>query len=232
MAGTYYRDHEHEHHLAERLSELLIGMCRDRAYELSYHESSLKGRKRSEVERYAKRIAREIRSNRSQAEYRGVSGKEPIPWSFRPLGVHEINQDEPATGIRVTVDVRSIFEMNPTEYERTVAAAKAGYGHEFRRTLQSAAPKFREFSDCLRMLLVQFCGEGSTILREEDLIDIMKSASLPTQIDEVWLAWQDWEDDHSYKLRWKRVRTEETPWNRVSVPERAALQSTLAAGGG
>ena len=35
--ATYYRDHEHEHHLAERLSELLIGMCRDRAYELSYH---------------------------------------------------------------------------------------------------------------------------------------------------------------------------------------------------
>ena len=203
---TYYRDHNNEHNLNQRVCELLTGVCRDGAYELSYHEASLKGRKQREVERYAKRIARDIRSNLPRAKCQGVSGNDPIPWRFRPLGMHEINDDEPATGIRVEVAVGSAFVWEPTEYQRTLATTKAGYTKEFRRMLRNAAPKFEGYGDCLKMLLVQFCGEGSKVFLEEDLISIIESASLPAQIDEVWLAWQDWEDDRRYRLRWKRIR--------------------------
>ena len=222
--AAYYRDHNNEHHLNERVSELLIEMCRNGAYELSYHESSLKGKKRREVERYAKQIAREVRSNWPRVERDGLSGKDPMPWRFRPLGIHEIEYDEPITGIRIEVRVGSVFLWEPAEYQRVNAATKAGYGGEFRRMLRKAAPKFEGYDDCLKMLLVQFCGEGSTVLLEKDLIDIIETTSLPAQIDEVWLAWQDWADDHSYRLRWKRVRTAEPSHRRASTPEHATPQ--------
>ena len=203
---NYFRDHDHEHDIADRLFKLLGDTFHDGAYQLTISEEYLSGKKQSEVGQYAERIAQEISSRQTDAESHGIGDLEPIPWSFRLLGSHEIEEGERATGVRIVILGRSTFGRDHSELIQEYEAAKAGYAEEFERTLERAAPKFEEYADCLKMLLVRFCGEGSSILSEDDVLEIIKSATLPHLIDRIWVAQEDWVSEHDYEVAWLQVR--------------------------
>ncbi len=207
---AYYRSHSHEHHLDERVSDLVGHAFRDKMYELAYHEDSLKGVRRRDVDWYAEEIAQTILSNLGQAKSGVISSKVPIPWSFRPLAPHELYEDE-TTGIRFHVALGSMPWEEPSDYSQRLEALKAGYAGAFQRTLEKAVPKFEGYADCLKLLLVQFCGEGSNMLFEEDLIEIIEAASLPPLIDQVWLACEEWKSDYYCRIKWERIRCAESP---------------------
>ncbi len=198
---TYFRDHDNEHELGNRVGKFLGNEFRDAAYQLTVCEASLKGKKQSEVVQYATQIAEEISSRRTEAKSCGIGSQEPIPWSFCLLASHELDYDEPRTGIRFTVIGKS-----STAFDKgaDLESIKAGYAGEFQRTLEKAAPKFGEYTDCLKLLLVQFFGDSSSIL-DEDIIEIIKSARLPKVIDQVWLALEDWVSESDYEIAWQRV---------------------------
>ena len=223
---TYYRFHSHEHRLDELVSGLVGHAFRDKMYELAYHEESLKGVTRRDVDRYAEQIAGAILSNLCQAKSRAISSKDPIPWNFRPLETCELYEGE-SIGIRFNVAVQSMLWEGTSVYSQRLEALKAGYTGEFQRTLERAAPKFEEYADCLKLLLVQFCGEGSTILFEEDLIEIIGAASLPPLIDQVWLACEDWVNDYYCRITWKKIRCAKSPLRSVPVSgTKTAQQAT------
>ena len=184
----------------------LGGTFRDAAYQLTISEDSLSGKKQSEVAQDAELIAREISSRQADAKSHGIDSSEPIPWSFRPLGSHEIDECDHATGIRLVTLGRSTLGRDHSELLQEFETAKVGYAEEFQRTLEKAAPKFEEYAYCLKMLLVRFCGEGSSILSEDDVLEIIESATLPHLIDQVWLAQEDWVSEHNYEIEWLQVR--------------------------
>ncbi len=202
----YFRDHDNEHRIGDRLFKSLGDMFRDASYQLTISEESLDGKKQSEVAQYAERIAQEISSRQTDAKSRGIGSSEPIPWSFRPLGPHEIDDGDPKTGIRFVILGQSTLGSDHSELLREYEAAKVGYAEEFQRTLEKAAPKFEEYTDSLKMLLVMFCGEGSSILSEDDVLEIIKSVTLPRLIDQVWLAQEDWVSEYNYEIAWLQVR--------------------------
>ena len=198
---TYLRDHSYEHEFDRHMRKLLGNEFRDAAYQLTVREASLKGKKQREVAQYAAQIVEEILSRRTEAKSCGIGSREPIPWCFRPLASHELEYDEPRTGIRFTVIGKSSTAFDKGADSESI---KAGYAGEFQRTLEKAAPKFAEYTDCLKLLLVQFFGDSSSIL-DEDIIEIIKSARLPKVIDQIWLALEDWVSESDYEIAWQRV---------------------------
>ena len=204
--SDYFRNHDNEHHMGNYLFKSLGDAFRDAAYQLTISEESLDGKKQSEVDEYAERIAQEISSRETDAKSRGIGSSEPIPWSFRPLGSHEIYEGDPTTGNQVRYLGKVHFWDGPLSTSSRVRGSEAGYAEEFQRTLERAAPKFEEYADCLKMLLVRFCGEGSGILSEDDVLEIIKSATQPNLIDQVWLAQEDWVSECDYEIAWLQVR--------------------------
>ena len=87
---------------------------------------------------------------------------------------------------------------------REVGRAKSGYTQEFQRSAMAAAEKFKKYSHCQTLLLVQFCGQG--VLGDEDIGAIVESAQLPEVIDQVWVARKEWVNAWDYQIAWEPAR--------------------------
>ena len=205
----YFSDHRNEHNLHEVFLDRVRSLGNpftDSAYQLAVNASSLKGKKKRDVKRFAEKIADIVLSDQNTAKSpRGVSGREPILWGFRPLSRGERDESVPETGIGLVV-WDDTEQSEPSELRQRIEAAKAGYASEFERTAQDAAAKFVKYSNFLKLLLVQFCGQDSTWLQEEDIVEIITLARLPGMIDQVWLACPKWISEYDHEVAWKHIR--------------------------
>ncbi len=193
-------DHSNEHYLCERICHLLGDQFKDSVYQLIVNAGSLKGKRKREVGGLAEQIAQVVLSNETKAKsQRGIGDLKPTPWRFRSLSPYEKNETVPETGIGLKVRL-------PLETFQSVEIAKSGYGEEFERLATDAAEKFVDYADHLRLLLVQFYGDSSFTLGDEDVIEIIQSAQVPEIIDQVWLAQQNWVGENDYEIAWERVR--------------------------
>ncbi len=203
----YLRDHGNEHCLGDIVFARLDDLFRDSAYQLAYNEVSLKGKKKREVEEIAKQITSTVLSDLTGAKSpRGIGNRKPIPWRLRPLDPRERNESTPEVGLGITVWGEIEPDYTPSEILQRQAVAKSGYAREFERAAKKAARKFVSYSDCLKLLLVQFYGSSSLLVLEEDIIDVIQSAQLPNLIDQVWVAQQDWISLDDYEIAWRRIR--------------------------
>ena len=193
-------DHSNEDYLWNRICQQLGDQFKDSLYKLIVNAESLKGKRKREVEGFAEQIAQVVLSDETKAKsQRGIGDQKPIPWCFLPLLAHERDEIVPETGIGLEVRL-------PPEIFQSVGIAKSGYTKEFERLAKDTAEKFAEYADCLKLLLVQFYGDSSFILGEEDVIEIIRSVQLPEVIDQVWLAQPDWVSEYEYEVAWKHVR--------------------------
>ena len=83
---------------------------------------------------------------------------------------------------------------------------KSGYAKEFNRWADNAAEKFAQYAHCRKLLLVQFFGDSSLWMGDEEIVEIIKAADLPKMIDEVWVARQDWVSLNDYEIAWEHIR--------------------------
>ena len=93
-----------------------------------------------------------------------------------------------------------------SEESHGLEEAKIGYTEQFQLSATKASEKFGRHEDCLKVFLVQFHGDGSFFLDDADLIQIVEEAQLPSLIDQVWIALQDWVSEYDYQITWQRVR--------------------------
>ena len=201
----YLATHRIEHQLFHQAPPALADDFGDGAYELSVRADWLRVMPKSAAGTLTEQIVRQILSNRAAAKMRGgVRGSTPVPWSFRPLRSDEMDDFEPAKTIRVSIDEPWSFE-EPFGDSEGDEDPKAGFTHQFEIALESAARKFEEYLDNLKVLLVQFHGDGSLIL-DEEIVQIINAVQLPETVDQVWLAQHDWIGAHEYKVAWSRVR--------------------------
>ncbi len=205
----YFSDHRNEHDLYDLFLERVYSYGNaftDSAYQLTVNARSLKGKKKGDVRRIAERIAEIVLSNQTAAKSpHGISSREPILWRFRPLSRYEMDASVPETGIGLMVH-EDTEPSEPSEIRRQIEVAKAGYASEFERAAQAAAAKFVKYSHCQKLLLAQFCGNGSSWLQDEDIVGIITSARMPTIIDQVWLAYPEWISEHDHEVAWKQIR--------------------------
>ena len=205
----YFSDHRNEHDLLDLFLYKVRSLgspFTDSAYQLTVNTSSLKGKKKRDVERFAELIAGMVSSNSVTAKSpHGIGSREPISWHFRPLAPGEIDENVPKTGIGLVVrEEAGTFE--PSEVRKRIKVAKAGYATEFERTARAAAPKFANYAHCHKLLLVQFCGNDSDWLQDEDIVGIITAAQLPAVIDQVWLAYPEWISEYDHEVTWKYIR--------------------------
>ena len=203
--ATFQRDHSKEHYLHSRITGLLGENFRDSLYQLELYAEDLKGKNLRQVEGFAKQIAQHIGSSCERAKsVRGIRGRQPVRWAFRPLGRFEIDQPSPSTGFQSSVIERG-WDSEPRDHSNSRARALEGFAERLDREVNRASRKFDEYADCQKLVVVQFFGESDSVM-DEDIIEIARAVRLPKQIDQVWLTGRDWVSLDEDELVWERVR--------------------------
>ena len=204
---AYFSDHHNEHLLGKLVTSSVCDLFRDSVYEFDFCEKSLKSKRKREVEEFAEQIARFVRSNRTIAKSRrGISRSQPIPWRFHRLSPFEVEESGRKNGIVTTVSSGTWSDGLAEFLNGDDEEAKAGYSEQFEVAAATASEKFSEYSHCLKFLLVQFHGDSSFTLDDDDMVAIIQSANLPGTIDHVWVAQKDWGTGDEYELSWHHVR--------------------------
>ena len=207
---SYCHNHSKEHDFRECFfKQLTIAGKRflNSSFELQIHASSLHGKKQNEVMRCAEEIASNVLSNQDAvSRNKDIRGSRPIPWRFVPS--HPADWGEPTTHLSIGViivdeepDFTTIDELKQRRQE-----AKRGYTLELARASESAAAKFEKFEGHKRLFLIRFVGGESISLDDGDLHELVRTAELPKEIDEVWVAFHDWINEWDYEVGWKRIR--------------------------
>ena len=199
-------DHSNEHELFECIVDLLGDEFSDSLYKLTIREESLTGKKKREIKEIANRIADGVLANAGAAKSEhGIRSAEPMPWRFRALSFYERDDNMPDSGVGVVVESGWDWsDLSEISAKRDVA--KAGYSEELDRLAKDAEKKFAKYTHCLKILLVEFYGDESSWIGDDDVIGIIQSAQLPKLIDQVWVAGQEWVSEGEYQIVWERAR--------------------------
>ena len=207
--SDHLRGHRNEHNLHDFFLNRVRSLgdpFTDSVYQLTVSAKSLRRKSKKEVQGFAEQIADKTLLDQFTAKSpSGIFNQQPIPWRFRPLSPQEKDETVPDTGIGLIVR-EDLVSFEQSEILQGTETAKAGYAKEFERLAKAAAEKFAKYSDCERLLLVQFYGDSSVWLDVEETIEIIKSAQLPEMIDQVWLAGQEWVSESDYEISWEHVR--------------------------
>ena len=134
-----------------------------------------------------------------------MGSRKPIRWRFRPLEPYEIEEPNPGNGVRSSVILWSSWDLGPVESRHNRKTALEGFAERFGREANKAGKKYDEYPNCQKLLVVQFFGESDSVT-DEDIIEIIKAAQIPNQIDQVWLTGGGWVGLDDYEFAWKRVR--------------------------
>ena len=191
--------HSTYHYIFDCVGNSTGGLFADAPYELQIYET-LEHKTKGDVKKIANNICDAILVNFEQAKSNaGISRSKPVSWSLRLLEPWEVDFDEPSTGLRIQV-------RSPAESRYTHAEARVGYEMEMWRALDSAANKFSKYDHCIRVLLMQFFGQFDLLQIDSELTQLVKSAIVPENIDEVWVADYDWVDLDEFEIIWNRIR--------------------------
>ena len=207
--AQFFRNHSKEHDFSEFFVANLTSTSKfvvDSAYVLRIHERPLHDRNKKEVRELAEEIAARVLSCQVSAKSpRGIVNRHPVFWHFGPVLPRERDETIPETGIGVEVSGEWDCYEN-INHDRKKEDALRGYESELSRAAQADASKFKEFVDCRKLFLVQFLGDQSDVLLDEDLLGIVQTTKLPRLIDEVWVAFRDWINAYEYEVGWRQVR--------------------------
>ena len=206
---NYFSDHRKEddlfRHFKKKL-QLAGNPFTDSTYVLTVKDTYLKGQHNKQIEGFGRRIADIVLCDVAAAKTSfGIKKRDPIPWWFRPLPPQRKDDAGSDSGILYEIYLDSKLS-NLTDSLESTEVAKSGYAKELQRCAFAADQKFVQFTDCVKVFLVQFCGDDLDLLDEEDVKDIVRTAKLPESIDQVWVAYDNWVSELDHEIAWARVR--------------------------
>ncbi len=83
--------------------------------------------------------------------------------------------------------------------------AVQGFSQAFGSTLPVVADKLRKWPHAIRIYVVQFIGEADCIA-DDDVERIVREADMPPEIDQVWGACHEWQNEEEYRVAWRQMR--------------------------
>ena len=204
--SDFQRNHSKEHDLLKRVADNLREEFNDSTYQLAFYAGDLKKKNKGQVAVFGDQICHLIVSNIAKSKSsRGISVRQPIRWSFRPLARYEIDEPNPRRGIRSLVKLPSSWDLKPLEFREKRESALAGFAERFAREANKADKKFDDYCNCKKLLVVQFFGESCSV-KDEEIVEIVKKTQITSHIDQVWLTGREWVSQDDYQLAWERVR--------------------------
>lgn len=195
-------------------------------YKLSIHEDSLDGMRLNQVRSLADELARQVHAREDEAKSKkGAKGSQPITWHFGSRNPEEWG--EPASSRAIMVETQGSLEpvwesgdfkitdeesllqfveaRNQAEEARRLSALK-GIAASLDEAMKRAKGKFEKFDGHTKLLLLTFVGDSSSGISVKDIGGLVVAAELPTEIDEVWVAYPNWTSQWDYEYAWKRMR--------------------------
>ena len=203
----YLGKHRNGHYFLDLFVEQLKLHGRDFSdslYQVVVHERDLNDRRQKEIPQIAEQVAAAVVRNwsRTDESFDGIGRRTPIPWRFRIVQPEERDYDDPEHGIGIIVNLESSLLESPEKIEEL----RQGYATEFKNQAERATEKFVGYPECRKLLLVQFFGEFFSGVGDREIRKILRSASLPEVIDEVWVARQEWVELDESEIRWELAR--------------------------
>jgi len=201
----YFKYHRTEHDFAEGIYAKLNPHFTEGAYALEVNASSLRGNK-AQINKMCDNITDAIIKNKNQARTVGIQSKTPIPWIFRPISKDECDDNIPQNGVGVITIGNSIFDDDITNFKNIKQKTISEVSNKLDELLLACEKKFSQYTDCLKIVVLEFYGTQAEILDDEDVIRIITEVHMPSAIDQVWVARPEWISEYDWKITFDRVR--------------------------
>lgn len=201
----YFKYHRTEHDFAEKIHELLNAHFTEGAYALEVNASSLRGNK-TQINSFCESIADLIIKNKIKAITVGMRSNSPIPWTFRPLSEIEYDDDTPQSGIGVFVIGNLLYNDDISKFRAIKQKAITDISKKISELLIAAEKKFNKYTNCLKIVVLEFYGTQAEILNDEDVVRIITEVHIPSAIDQIWIAKPEWISEYDWQISYDRVR--------------------------
>lgn len=225
----YCRNHNELHGFADEFPTCLRAKSdcfNGSPFKLTIHMDSFGGMTKREIRSLPEELARQIHVRASSAKgVGGIRGDQPINWHFGPADPTERGEPASSCGIWVETEGGLYHDWGPEDIEVTdeeslirlvesrnrkdevrKSTALRGFAGNLEKAMEDAEGKFAEFDGYKKILLVSFVGDSSNGILDEDLIELVRAAKLPKEIDHVWGAVPDWISAWDYEVSWQYLR--------------------------
>lgn len=202
---NYFKNHRLQHQFFENFKEAFQLQLKPKIpldiYEIAVHRNSIFQRTERKASVIANQIVNDILNHLETFLISGkISADSPIPWYFRQLPSYERDEDTPESGLRVS------FPQECRSYACSLSEARQEISNQLSRILKKVEIKFKNYSHCLKILVLEICGESFLIPEPDTIDDIINQATLPPNLDQIWLAEPDWISDLNYSITYRQVR--------------------------
>ncbi|SNT13800.1 hypothetical protein SAMN05421770_104338 [Granulicella rosea] len=189
---NYLHRHQLEHDFANTVWQHTRGSYRDATYELSLNSREFDQLDRKQIHDIANQIAAAMA--RVTPEQLPIRSRTPLRWSFRK--VPEGEQENQSPGIIVSHQQSLSFDDPDDD------SARAGTTSQIQSQLEAAAAKFNNYSECRRVVLLDFYG---TEIGEDEIPELFKDVTIPNEIDVVWRTVRDWTSEDTYDIGYDQL---------------------------
>lgn len=197
----HLRQHSAHHDFMEAIASNLNYQFQDALYILEAKASDLVPIKRK-VESWALNISQQIIKNKNIVRNNGyINGSQPIKWSFRLISEIEKDDDMPEKGVGVTLNVLDTA-MDFSDDDET--EMNNGVKEIFLKHLEKSVKKFVGYDECIKIFVTEIYGDN--YLLDHELIEaVANGATLPKNIDQIWVGHPVWLSETEFTTDYKQV---------------------------
>ncbi|MBE2202260.1 MAG: hypothetical protein IAE79_26860 [Anaerolinea sp.] len=209
--SNYIRFHQLEHEFGNCFTSKINLAFQDDVYLLGISARHLRKNKK-QVENIAQQIAEAVMEKRGQISSTGqVFSAQPVPWRFWRLSEFERDENTPECGVGVMMNDPWIMFQDLQSHileladENTLAEISQTIRQKLEKLLVKVELKFKDYSNCLRVLLVDIYGDDLSL----DFIfidEIIQTMDLSLNIDQIWIAEPEWISEVDFKVTYRQIK--------------------------
>ncbi len=198
---NYLKHHHSEHEFGNHFVAKANSAFQDDLYMLEINTNDVH-RSKKDLRDLAEQIAKSVIANQQEVRYTGeIYSSQPLRWCFRRLSKYERDEDAPEKGVGVYFSEPWSL---PEENRDQSSIARKQVADQLNKLLAETAVKFANYSDCIRILLLEVYGDDM-LLNDGDVDGIITSAKLPQNIDQIWVAAPEWISDLEFQIVYRQV---------------------------
>jgi|GEM_PF-6311262 len=187
----YYKKHQHFHDFFDCFyyyyKRDLEPILSQDMYEICINQNALYKHNKRKLDSISNQIVTHVLQHIEQFRVSNeISLAEPIPWGFRRFPDIESDDESYKSGLKLTTSAEPLSYNYNYKVEEDIAKQLAKH-------LANADVKFKEYANCLKILVIEICGDIWSLPLPEEIVEIIKNATIPPSVDQIWLA--DPEDD-------------------------------------
>ncbi|MEH2157607.1 hypothetical protein [Nostoc sp.] len=189
----YYEQHRHFHKFFQYFSDSynrdLKPVLTQDVYEIGINENALYQNKEQKLPSISNQIVAHVLQHIEDFYVSNqICSAEPIPWCFRQVPENERDDESYKSGLRLSGSAKSLSY----QFDK-LAEAEEEIAKQLTKNLSQTDKKFQEYANCLKILVIEICGDILSIPAPEVIASIIENASIPPSVDQIWLA--DPQDD-------------------------------------